>query len=55
MVQRLMRDIYSPETDELIMDCPEQLEQTNEFLDTMLPGKFPKLTVYEGEDGLFVV
>ncbi|NWL88924.1 ribonuclease E/G [Paenibacillus sp. 79R4] len=53
MVQRLMRDIYSPETDELIMDCPEQLEQANEFLGTMLPGKFPKLTVYEGEDGLF--
>ena len=53
MVQRLMRDIYSPETDELIMDCPEQLEQTNEFLGMMLPGKFPKLTVYEGGDGLF--
>jgi len=53
MVQRLMRDIYTPETDELIMDCPEQLEQTNEFLGTMLPGRSPKITVYEGEVGLF--
>ncbi|WMT43587.1 Rne/Rng family ribonuclease [Paenibacillus sp. D2_2] len=53
MVQRLMRDIYSPETDELIMDCPEQLEQTSAFLGTMLPGRSPKITVYEGEVGLF--
>lgn len=53
MLQRLMRDIYSPETDELIMDCREQLEQTTAFLDTMLPGKSPKLMVYGGEEGLF--
>lgn len=31
MVQRLMRDVYSPATDELIMDCPEQAGEATAF------------------------
>jgi ribonuclease G len=53
MVQRLMRDIYSPETDELIIDCPEQVVEMSTFLGTMLPGESPEFVVYEGEEGLF--
>lgn len=31
VVQRLMRDVYSPETDELIVDCPEQADEALAF------------------------
>lgn len=53
MIQRLMRDVYSPETDELIMDCPEQAEEAQAFLRGMLPGESPRVIVYEGETPLF--
>ncbi|GJM79282.1 hypothetical protein HMSSN139_17780 [Paenibacillus sp. HMSSN-139] len=47
MIQRLMRDVYSPETDELIMDCPEQAEEALAFLQAMLPGETPRVIVYD--------
>ncbi|CAM4337726.1 MULTISPECIES: Rne/Rng family ribonuclease [Paenibacillus] len=53
VVQRLMRDVYSPETDELIVDCPEQADEALAFLRKMLPGESPRIIVYEGEPPLF--
>jgi ribonuclease G len=53
MIQRLMRDVYSPETDELIMDCPEQAEEAQAFLQAMLPGETPRVIVHEGAVPLF--
>ncbi|WP_410771838.1 Rne/Rng family ribonuclease [Fontibacillus sp. BL9] len=53
MVQRLMRDVYSPETDELIMDCPEQAGEAASFLTTMLQGKSPEIRIYGGDIPLF--
>ncbi|GJM75655.1 hypothetical protein HMSSN036_78710 [Paenibacillus macerans] len=52
VVQRLMRDVYSPETDELIVDCPEQADEALAFAQ-MLPGESPRIIVYEGEPPLF--
>ncbi|MGN8770727.1 Rne/Rng family ribonuclease [Paenibacillus barengoltzii] len=53
MIQRLMRDVYSPETDELIMDCPEQAEEALAFLQAMLPGETPRIIVHESEVPIF--
>ncbi|MEF2968026.1 Rne/Rng family ribonuclease [Paenibacillus sp. M1] len=53
MVQRLMRDVYSPETDELIMDCPEQAGEAAAFLASMLHGKEPNIMIYGGDTPLF--
>ncbi|WP_059049655.1 Rne/Rng family ribonuclease [Paenibacillus senegalimassiliensis] len=53
MIQRLMRDAYSPETDELIMDSPEQAEEALTFLQGMLPGESPDIIIYEGDTPVF--
>lgn len=53
MVERLMRDAYSPETDEIIMDCSERVEETSTFLNSMFPGQTPRVVVYNGEVPLF--
>ncbi|MEK4512446.1 Rne/Rng family ribonuclease [Paenibacillus anaericanus] len=53
MVQRLMRDAYSPETDEIIMDSPEQAEEALLFLNSMFPGTPPRVIAYDGEVPLF--
>lgn len=53
MIQRLMRDVYGPETDELIMDCPDQAKEAQAFLCAMLPGETPRIVVYAGETPLF--
>lgn len=53
MIQRLMRDAYSPETDELIMDNREQAEEALSFLQGMLPGESPDVIIYEGETPVF--
>ncbi|WP_334076012.1 MULTISPECIES: Rne/Rng family ribonuclease [Paenibacillus] len=53
MVQRLLRDVYSPETDELIMDCAEQAGETSAFLAGMLQGKKPNIRLYQGDVPMF--
>ncbi|GIP54969.1 MULTISPECIES: Rne/Rng family ribonuclease [Paenibacillus] len=53
MVQRLMRDVYSPATDELIMDCPEQAGEATAFLAAMLQGKQPNVRIYKADIPLF--
>lgn len=53
MVQRLMRDVYSPATDELIMDCPEQAGEATAFLAAMLQGKQPDVRIYKADIPLF--
>ncbi len=53
MVQRLMRDVYSPATDELIMDCPEQAGEATAFLAAMLQGKQPNIRIYKADIPLF--
>lgn len=53
MVERLIRDVYSPETDEIIVDCPEQAGEAAAFLKAMLPGEKPRITIYEGKNTIF--
>lgn len=53
MVQRLLRDAYSPETDELIMDCSEQAEEASAFLGMMLQKSPPPIQVYRGSEPIF--
>lgn len=53
MVQRLIRDVYSPLTDELIMDCPEQAEEVSDFLSSMLQGRKPPIRLYREHKPLF--
>lgn len=53
MVQRLLRDVYSPETDELVMDCSEQAGEASAFLAAMLQGKKPNIRVYKGNVPIF--
>lgn len=53
MVQRLMRDVYSPETDEIIMDGPEQAKEAADFLATMLPGESPNIVKYKKDYPIF--
>ncbi|MNZ65668.1 Ribonuclease G [compost metagenome] len=53
MVQRLMRDVYSPETDELIMDNPEQAKEAADFLATMLPRESPNIVKYKKDSPIF--
>lgn len=53
MVQRLMRDVYSPETDEIIMDCPKRAEEVASFLEMMLPGNPQSIKIYSKDIPLF--
>ncbi|MNJ44455.1 Ribonuclease G [compost metagenome] len=53
MVQRLMRDVYSPETDEIIMDCSERAEEAALFLQIMLPGNTQHIKTYKKDTPLF--
>ncbi|AWB45719.1 ribonuclease E/G [Paenibacillus sp. CAA11] len=53
IVQRLMRDTYSPQTDELVMDSPQQAEEAKLFLESMLPGEKPRIRIYEGKTSIF--
>ncbi|MNO12631.1 Ribonuclease G [compost metagenome] len=53
MVQRLMRDVYSPETDELIIDSPEQAKEVADFLAMMLPGESPNIVKYKKDYPIF--
>ncbi|WP_110931756.1 Rne/Rng family ribonuclease [Paenibacillus bouchesdurhonensis] len=53
MVQRLMRDVYSPETDEIIMDCPQRAEEVASFLEIMLPGNPQPIKIYKKDIPLF--
>lgn len=53
MVQRFIRDVYSPGTDELIMDCPDQAGEASAFLANMLQGENPNIRLYKGQPPLF--
>ncbi|MNJ47484.1 Ribonuclease G [compost metagenome] len=53
MVQRLMRDVYSPGTDEIIMDCSERAEEAASFLELMLPGGPQPIKTHDKEIPLF--
>lgn len=48
MVQRLIRDAYSPETDSIIVDCPKVAEQVSLFVSSILPNEKPHLNLYKG-------
>lgn len=48
MVQRLIRDAYSPETDNIIVDCPKVAEEVSSFVSSILPNEKPHVNVYKG-------
>jgi ribonuclease G len=53
MVQRLMRDVFSPQTDELLVDCAAQAEEASVFLDSLAPGRKPQIVVHQSSVPLF--
>ncbi|GAA0137898.1 hypothetical protein YSY43_47390 [Paenibacillus sp. YSY-4.3] len=53
MIQRLMRDVYSPETDEIIMDCAKRAEEVTAFLEMMIPGHEQSIKIYDKDIPLF--
>ncbi|WP_138496232.1 Rne/Rng family ribonuclease [Paenibacillus pinistramenti] len=53
MVQRLIRDVFSPQTDELLVDCAVQAEEAGQFLDNLNPGTKPQIVVHKSAVPLF--
>ncbi|WP_223068272.1 Rne/Rng family ribonuclease [Paenibacillus caui] len=53
MVQRLMRDVFSPLSDELLMDCPDQAEEAGLFLDHIAAGRKPQIRIHRSQTPLF--
>lgn len=53
MVQRLMRDVFSPQTDELLMDNERQAEEAEVFLEHFSPDNKPKIRVHRSDTPLF--
>ncbi|MNX14194.1 Ribonuclease G [compost metagenome] len=53
MVQRLMRDVYIPQTGELILDNKKQAEEAASFLEGMLQGELPKVQEYKDDKPIF--
>lgn len=52
MVQRLIRDAYSPETDNIIVDCTKVAEEVSLFVSSILPDEKPNVNVYKGKTPL---
>lgn len=53
MLQRLMRDVYSPETDEIVIDSRKEAKEIREFLSAMLPGKTLKIVLHKSHFPIF--
>ena len=53
MVQRLLRDVFSPSTDELIMDSSEQAEEASQFLDQFHSENRPAIRIHPPGISLF--
>ncbi|CAM3084353.1 Rne/Rng family ribonuclease [Paenibacillus sediminis] len=54
MLQRLIRDAYTPYTDELILDNKVQAEEAAAFLQAMIPEANPKIAVYQQDEPIFI-
>lgn len=52
LVQRIMRDIFSDDVDQLIIDCRDTYEKANELLDIINPHWKSKVR-YEGRENIF--
>lgn len=52
MVQRLIRDAYSPQTDQIIIDSKKVADEVSTFLSSMLPNENPHIIVYDGTEPL---
>lgn len=53
MVQRLIRDVFSPATDELLMDGEIQAEEAEAYLEQLQPGNKPQIRVHQSETSMF--
>ncbi|MFI2858112.1 Rne/Rng family ribonuclease [Paenibacillus sp. JSM ZJ436] len=53
MVHRFIRDVFSPEQDELIVARPTEANEIRAYLQELLPGSKPCIKVYEGDRTLF--
>ncbi|GGA36622.1 Rne/Rng family ribonuclease [Paenibacillus physcomitrellae] len=53
LVQRLIRDVFSPQTDELLVDCAAQAEEAGQFLGSLDPGWKPQIKFHNSSTPLF--
>ena len=52
-VQRALRDLAHPFTDEILIDCPEGFEDAVSFAKMFAPHLLPRITLYDGNASLF--
>jgi ribonuclease E len=53
LVTRVIRDVFGPEYDELIVDAPELAERVRSYLSDVSPELVDRVRVHEGEEKLF--
>ena len=53
MVQRIIRDVYTPGSDEVITDSEGQAREVRALLEEICPGHQPKVQVYRGAESIF--
>ncbi|NGZ77516.1 Rne/Rng family ribonuclease [Saccharibacillus alkalitolerans] len=53
LAERMVRDVFDPGTDELIMDDALQREKVCAYLERMMPGVQPRVSMYREEAPLF--
>ncbi|MCE9583082.1 MAG: Rne/Rng family ribonuclease [Planctomycetes bacterium] len=53
LVIRTIRDLFSPEVEEVLIDSPEVLERTIEFVSTVMPSFRGRFLLYEENEPLF--
>ncbi|CAI6082795.1 Ribonuclease G [Paenibacillus sp. JJ-100] len=53
MIQRVIRDVYTPGSDEVITDSEGQAQVIRALLEEICPGHKPKVQVYSGKESIF--
>ncbi|MDO3410177.1 Rne/Rng family ribonuclease [Saccharibacillus sp. CPCC 101409] len=53
LTQRLIRDVFDPETDQLVVDDPGQQERALSYLERTLPGVLPRVLLHREQTPVF--
>lgn len=51
--ERIIRDIYTPEIDKIVVDSAEEHQKINNFVDHFLPDASPVIELYQGKEPIF--
>jgi ribonuclease G len=51
--ERVIRDIYTPEIDKIVVDSAEEHQKINKFVDHFLPDASPVIELYQGKEPIF--